>query len=46
VGKYKRGKEDPFKIGEMPRYKEADYVWALKDINFSYNKAEILEHYG
>ena len=41
-----RGKEDPYlKIGEVNRKDkkgESDYVWALRDINFTVQKGEIL----
>jgi lipopolysaccharide transport system ATP-binding protein len=41
-----RGKEDPFlKIGEendRTKKGSSDYVWALKDINFSVNQGDVL----
>jgi lipopolysaccharide transport system ATP-binding protein len=40
-----RGKEDPYsKIGETNRAKKSgtDYVWALKDLNFSVNHGDVL----
>ncbi len=43
---YLRGKEDPYlKIGSINNREEkadADYVWALKDINFEVNSGEVL----
>jgi lipopolysaccharide transport system ATP-binding protein len=41
-----RGKEDPFlKVGEendRTQKSNSDYVWALKDINFSVNQGDVL----
>ncbi len=41
-----KGKEDPFlKIGDIndrTQKAQSDYVWALKDINFSVNQGEVL----
>lgn len=41
-----RGKEDPFlKVGEVndrSSVGDSNYVWALKDINFTVNKGEVL----
>lgn len=41
-----RGKEDPYlqvgDINDFSKAKNADYVWALRDINFEVNKGEVL----
>lgn len=41
-----RGKEDPFLIigdtNDRTKKGSSDYVWALKDINFSVNKGEVI----
>ncbi len=41
-----RGKEDPFlKVGETndrTQKGNSEYVWALRDINFSINKGEVV----
>lgn len=41
-----RGKEDPFalvgQVNDRSKVAESDYVWALKDINFSVEQGEVL----
>lgn len=41
-----RGKEDPFalvgQVNDRSKAAESDYVWALKDINFSVKQGEVL----